>query len=339
MRGEEVDGSSTVTTWERGHKWEKLQESSGRIRPGTRSEDAPAYLAGVFNCYAEIVAARFSGPGRPYEGLAEFHVIDKGTPNERREARWTGEVRLIEKHLEDPLRWKKPEKIFVNSMSDLFHPGVKDEWLAQIFSVMARAPQHTYQILTKRPERMLAALHAASDPAVALSFENAYGQSWPPPNWWFGVSIEDQKTANHRLPILVRCPAAVLWVSYEPALGPVQFGEALGGAVNIARIDGIVVGGESGPRARPMHPKWARDVRDLCMALGIPFFFKQWGEFSPGAAVRGFSQWPDLSNHSVLVPAHPGREGFDSHQIMNRVGKHAAGAHLDGVEWKELPKC
>jgi protein gp37 len=303
---------------------------NGRIRPGTRSEDAPAYPAGVFNCYAETVAARFSGPGRPYEGLAEFKGGD---------ARWTGEVRLIEKHLEDPLHWKEPAKIFVNSMSDLFHPGVKDEWLAQIFDVMARAPQHTYQILTKRPERMLAVLHAASDPGVPHAFRNTYGQSWPPPNWWFGVSVEDQETANHRLPILAQCPAAVHFASYEPALGPVNFELAMGGYLQVAALDLIICGGESGPHARPMHLAWPRAVRDLCMALGIPFFFKQWGEFSPGAAVRGFSQWPDLSNHSVLVPAHPGREGFDSHQIMNRVGKYAAGAHLDGVEWKELPKC
>src|SRR5712664_827659 len=121
---------------------------------------------GCRNCYAESVAARFSGPGQAYEGLAEFKVtkwkegwnpINSREPLNR-EPRWTGEVRLIEKHLDDPIRWKEPRKIFVNSMSDLFHPGVKDDWLAAIFGVMARAPWHTYQILTKRPERMLEVL-------------------------------------------------------------------------------------------------------------------------------------------------------------------------------------
>jgi protein gp37 len=185
---------------------------------------------------------------------------------------------------------------------------VKEEWLAQIFSVMARAPQHTYQILTKRPERMLDALQAASDPSVATHFMATYGQHWPPPNWWFGVSIEDQETANRRLPILVRCKAAVRFVSYEPAIGPVNFMQAF--ESDLLAIDWIICGGESGSGARPMHPKWARDVRDLCSSAGIPFFFKQWGEWIH----------------------QPGPQGS-----FQRVGKHKSGSHLDGVEWKEFP--
>jgi protein gp37 len=289
---------------------------------------------GCRNCYAESVAARFSGPGQAYEGLAEFRVIGENTPNERVEPHWTGEVGFIEKHLEDPIRWKEPAKIFVNSMSDLFHPGVKDEWLARIFWTMLKAPQHTYQILTKRPERMLQALLAARD-----AHEN-FRQSWPPPNWWFGVSIEDQETAKRRLPILAQCPAAVRIVSYEPAIGPVDFVAAMGGMpLLVSAFDWIICGGESGPHARPMHPNWARTVRDQCTAAGVPFFFKQWGAWMPGAA-NGFTQWPEIDrSRPLLMPAHPGRAGRDDHQIMLCVGKHKAGSNLDGVEWKEFPKC
>jgi protein gp37 len=278
---------------------------------------------GCRNCYAEAVAARFSGSGQPYDGLASFRVIGAGKPEERVEPAWTGKVRLIEQRLDDPLHWREPRKIFVNSMSDLFHEGVDSDWIARIFEVMKNAPQHTYQILTKRPERMLAVLTAA-----------AFRQSWPPQNWWFGVSIEDQETANERLPILARCEAAVHFVSYEPALGPVDWFETDFADL----IDWLIVGGESGPHARPMHPDWARAARRFCEFHGIAFFFKQWGAFIPGSAAHGFSQWPDLSD-TVLMPEHPGRQGFDSHQIMNRVGKHLAGAVLDGCEHKEFPAC
>jgi protein gp37 len=268
---------------------------------------------GCRNCYAEKVAGRFSGPGLAYHGLATF----KGG-----EARWTGEVRLIERHLRDPLSWKAPRKIFVNSMSDLFHPGVSDEWLAEIFDVMARAPQHTYQILTKRPDRMLDALKAASAPEVVASFAQTYGQPWPPPNWIFGVSIEDQATATYRLPILAKCNCAQTMVSYEPAIGPVEFGLALPKQEQRCSIDWIICGGESGHGARPMHPEWVRSVRRFCSDYQIPFFFKQWGEFLPG----------DQENSHLQ---------FDSNRagIFDRLGKKATGAMLDGKEWKEFPRC
>jgi len=271
---------------------------------------------GCRNCYAESVAARFSGPGLPYAGLATFKDGD---------ARWTGEVRLIEKHLEDPLRWKEPRKIFVNSMSDLFHPGVKPEWLADIFDVMARAPRHTYQILTKRPERMLQVLEAADDFDVALAFKQTYGQAWAPRNWWFGVSIEDQETANHRLPILARCPGQVRFVSYEPAIGPVSFVEAMGGNFKgPSAFDWIICGGESGPNARPLKPSWARAARNACQARGIPFFFKQWGEWAPFGIVDA-----QVTVLDIGVPP----------EKLWRLGKGRAGALLDGREWKEFPQC
>jgi protein gp37 len=278
---------------------------------------------GCRNCYAESVAARFSGPGRAYEGLAAFRVIGKGTPNERREPHWTGEVRLIEKHLEDPIRWKEPQKIFVNSMSDLFHPGVNAEWLAEIFGIMARAPQHTYQILTKRPERMLDVLTRGVNRDIVELFSKKYTRTWLPSNWWFGVSIEDQDSANHRLPILAECPAAVRFVSYEPAIGPVDFVAAMGAdPILVSAFDWIICGGESGPNARPMHPDWARIARNQCSAAGVPFFFKQWGEFLP------------RDQQSRTLEAAP-----NAQHEFHRIGKKGSGAVLDGVEWKEFPQC
>lgn len=216
---------------------------------------------GCRNCYAERVAARFSGPGQPYEGLAKWRTI--GGPecavatHPEREPQWTGEVRFIEERLTDPFRWSKPKRIFVNSMSDLFHEKVKDEWIAEIFSIMARTPQHVYQILTKRPERMRQ--HGRC---------NCYSK--PLPNVWLGVSVEDQKTADERIPPLLETPAAVRWVSYEPALGPVDFRFS-------DRLHWIVIGGESGPGARPFDIQWARDVIAQCKAAGVPCFVKQLG--------------------------------------------------------------
>lgn len=267
---------------------------------------------GCSHCYAERLAGRFCRPGLPYHGLA---AIKNG------ESRWTGEISFVEKHVPDPIKWKAPAKIFVNSMSDLFHPAVKDEWLAAIFDVMGRAPQHTYLILTKRPERMRDVLAAAADPAVARAFEKTYSQPWPPPNWWFGVSIEDQKTADQRLPILAECIAAIRWVSYEPALGPVDWL----GMHGPPWMDWLVVGGESGAEARPMHPMWARAARDICRSIQIPFFFKGWGEWRP---LRGAIGVPggDLARYE---------DGTD----FVRVGKSRSGSSLDGVEWKEFPQC
>jgi protein gp37 len=277
---------------------------------------------GCRNCYAERVAARFSGPGLPYEGLA---ILKDG------EARWTGKIRFVEEHLRDPLKWKVPMRIFVNSMSDLFHPGVTDDQLGEIFDVMART-KHTFQILTKRPARMKEVLDAAAHPDVKRSFELTYGRSWPPPEWQFGVSIEDQKTANERLPILADCIARTKIVSYEPAIGEVDFAESLGGEIPVAIIDWIIAGGESGANARPVSIHWLRKTRDLCQDLGIPFFFKQWGEWRP---VEGTMDVASLAT-SKSRPAS--MQLSDSPLVYWRFGKQKTGSMLDGVEWKEFPK-
>jgi protein gp37 len=243
---------------------------------------------GCRNCYAEVVAARFSGPGQPYEGLAR-RTSTGG-------ARWTGKIMFVEKHLEDPLRWKKPKRIFVNSMSDLFHEGVSDHQLDRIFAVMAKAQRHTFQVLTKRPERMLA-------------YSNARLLGLPLPNVWLGVSVEDQKAADERIPLLLETPAAVRFLSCEPLLGPVQFPLPCIGSRFWGDLHWVIVGGESGHNARPCDVQWIRDIVNQCKAAGAAAFVKQLGaypvsgsfamaltdghggnpeEWSPGLRVREF---------------------------------------------------
>ena len=224
--------------------------------------------------------------------------------------------------LDAPLRWTKPRKIFVNSMSDLFHENVPFEFNDRVFAVMGNAycmdKGHIFQVLTKRPNRMLAYL---TDPStisrvtlamkamgLGLAGENA-APTWPLPNVWLGVSVEDQTTADERIPALLRSPAVVRWISAEPLLGEVDLrsvvmpdGDALGAVLyndgEAAGLDWVVVGGESGPKARPMLPDWARTLRDQCAEAHVPFLFKQWGECNA---------------------------------FMERVGKKAAGRLLDGV--------
>lgn len=222
---------------------------------------------------------------------------------------WTGEVRFNEQWLDQPLHWKRPRKIFVCAHSDLFHESIPDEWIDRVFAVMGNVyckmdTPHTFQLLTKRADRMKRYL---SDPGVAsrvtiamkamglgLAGENSEPR-WPLPNVWVGVSAENQATADERIPLLLQTPAALHWVSVEPMLGPIDLtGEYLalssGGAYPfrglatehrtklIDLLDWVVCGGESGDNARPMHPDWARDLRDQCSAAGVPFIFKQWGE-------------------------------------------------------------
>lgn len=257
--------------------------------------------AGCMNCYAETMAARFSGPGMPYAGL----INEQG--------KWNGLITFQERHLFDPLKWKFPRRIFVNSMSDLFHENVHYEWIDRIFAVMALSPFHTFQILTKRPERMRSYLAEAftqlriDSKAAEINHGSFFGDGWPLKNVWLGVSIEDQKTADERIPYLLSTSAAVRFVSYEPALGPVDFkprphnelclhcGEEWSKHSAITRLcpdqkasmpthyrkDGglnwIIVGGESGSGARQFDIQWARDVLKQCRQAGVPVFVKQLG--------------------------------------------------------------
>lgn len=252
-------------------------------------------------CYAMSVAARFSGPGQPYEGLAT-----------RSPARWTGKVAFVESHLTDPLHWKKPRRVFVNSMSDLFHEDIPDAWIDRIFGVMAAASRHTFQILTKRPERMRDYMRglahgfprleaAAGDVGYALSFEGIPLVSWPIPNIWLGVSVEDQAAADARIGTLIQTPAAVRFLSCEPLIGPLSFRWAAWDRNNGKRVDRwhldglrgvihwVIAGGESGPRARLCDSDWLRQIRNQCHESDVPFFLKQLGG------------WPDKRGHDEAV--------------------------------------
>lgn len=186
---------------------------------------------GCVNCYAMKQAHRFSGVGRPYEGL---------TKQTKAGPQWTGKVSLAERQLTDPLRWKKPQRVFVNSMSDLFHESMPDEWMDKVFAVMAMTPQHTYQILTKRASRMLEYMQRRErvllptgcnclchdvdgDTNIEGGCEHCEAKHiWPLPNVWLGVSVENQKYADERIPLLLQTPAAMRFISAEPLLGPVN---------------------------------------------------------------------------------------------------------------------
>lgn len=218
--------------------------------------------AGCENCYAERQAARFSGAGQPYEGLIR---IGKQGP------RWTGSVRFVREHLEDPVRWRKPRRIFVNSMSDLFHESLSDHDIANVFCAMEGASRHTFQILTKRAQRMR---EWVTEWARKIDYADDSGRGYRGrySHVWLGVSAEDQQRADERLPELIQAPAAVRFVSYEPALGAVDFSRYLSGG-----LDWVIVGGESGPGARPFSIEWALDVRQQCFDAGVPFFLKQLG--------------------------------------------------------------
>lgn len=273
------------------------------------------------------------------------------------------DIQCHPEQLDAPMRWKTPLRIFVCPRSDLFHESVPDEFIDRVFAVMALCHRnHTFQILTKRPKRMRDYLNA---PGVALRVQRVIFEWRDTPseicqkiacgalpgmfnsagenpqdvaialsNVWLGVSIEDQITADERIPLLLQTPAAVRWVSAEPLLGPVDLGrwvydrdEKIRAAMNSPAafnreqaedgiphpLDWLVVGGESGPNARPMQIEWARSLRDQCVVAGVPYFFKQWGEF------------------------HPTTEYRDGKVFMNRIGKKATGRLLDGRTWDQYP--
>jgi protein gp37 len=200
------------------------------------------------------------------------------TRKSRKRAVWTGKIRLDHSSLDTPRKWSKPRKVFVNSMSDLFHDDVPVEFIARIWNVMRDTPRHTYQILTKRPERMAQVL--AQQPFQILR------------NVWLGTSIEDGRVLS-RLDAIRRVPAAIRFVSLEPLIGSVAAGDLTG-------IHWAIVGGESGPRAREMKPEWVDEIETMCRSSGTAFFFKQWGGKNKKAAGRElngrtYDEMPTLS--------------------------------------------
>jgi protein gp37 len=281
---------------------------------------------GCANCYAARLAATRLRETPQYKGLAIAHptrfveLLDEGAGCK---PRWTGEVRLLGERLEEPLDWRKPRRIFVCDMGDLFHEGVEDEWILQVWGIMAGSPQHTFQILTKRAERMRQWL--AKFMAEVRETGSTEKDPVPLQNVWLGVSVENQHFADERIPLLLATPAAVRWISCEPLLGPVHpWGEWLYKLPRRdTKLDWVVCGGESGPNARPMDPHWAISLRDQCQSAGVPFFFKQWGEWAPAGQI-------DSTRTFV------GHNLGDGHMML-RYGKKLSGRQLFGREWNEFP--
>ncbi|WP_283638068.1 phage Gp37/Gp68 family protein [Marinovum algicola] len=326
---------------------------------------------GCRNCYAaELAATRLkTHPSRA--GLARKNASGV--------AKFTGEVRFNDQWLAQPLGWRKPRMVFVCAHGDLFHESVPDQWIDQVFAVMALSPQHTFQVLTKRPDRAreyLSHLQAriywndiavkARAAGITLLGDMSYlrqHELGPLPNVWLGTSISDQASADARIPELLATPAAVRFLSAEPLLGPVDLEPYVSPAWSaddaewpkLGNLDWIIVGGESGRNARPMHPDWARSLRDQCQQASVAFFFKQAGawtawEFASPPYLRNAFTGEEQDRHALL----PDRETFDcgrdwddglefvpesSHAVFQRIGKKAAGRLLDGREWSEVPGC
>jgi protein gp37 len=200
---------------------------------------------GCTNCYAMRMASRLEAMGqRKYAGT---------TRKTAGRAKWNGKIVLDEAALEIPLKWKSPKIIFVNSMSDLFHEKIPVQFIARVFEVMRHAKHHTFQVLTKRAERLA---------QVALELP------WPD-NVWMGVSVESEEYVD-RIHYLQSTPAHIKFLSLEPLLGPLN-------NLDLRGIDWTIAGGESGPSARPINPEWVRSIRDQCIDAGVAFHFKQWG--------------------------------------------------------------
>lgn len=268
---------------------------------------------GCSNCYAAAVAARFSGPGQPYAGLA-LHAPGK-LPQ------WTGEGAFIPDHLFDPLRWTRPRRVFVNSMSDLFFEKFTDYQVAEIFAVMLLSPRHTFQVLTKRPERMLSVVRAPDFYENVLAYAGIIRAQRPeltqigisnpsllPAPWiWLGVSVEDRKHGLPRIDLLRQTPAAVRFLSIEPQLEDL-------GELDLTGIHWVIVGGESGYRARPFDIAWADSIVSQCRAAGVACFVKQLGSV-PMASGHRFklghtksadpAEWPER----LRVQEFPGPVG------------------------------
>jgi protein gp37 len=329
-----------------------------------------------------------------------------GLPYDRR-SRDLVEAFVDEKILLQPLRWKsvwqdlgngdaelRSRRIFVENQSDLYGEWVTDEMLDRVKAVMALCPQHTFQVLTKRPERMREYLNAAdvrrriareanifmrsggraahSDALVHTftwgSLEHAEvgeyanylagitDRRWPLPNVWLGVSVENQAAADVRIPLLLQTPAAVRFISAEPLLGALDLtiGGFLGGHFDrecdgtedgctcecFAPLDWVIAGGESGPGARPMHPDWARSLRDQCVAAKVPFFFKQHGEWISLVDYDPFIHGADTGKYPHQFSWRTGEENDAELPISCfRVSKKAAGALLDGRAWKQFPEA
>lgn len=265
---------------------------------------------GCDHCYALTLAKRLKAMANP-------RYQRDGDP--RRSGPGFG-VTLHEDQLELPLRWRSPRTVFVNSMSDLFHDKVPDGFIARVFATMAIGQRHTFQVLTKRPGRMASLVGRGYFQGLVSSLVlDRYTWTdvsrlepgvfrWPLPNVWLGTSVENQRWADVRIPKLLETPAAVRFLSCEPLLGPIDLDDLWPRTVHrsdyVNKIDWVIVGGESGPGARPIDPEWARSIRDQCVAAAVPFFMKQWGGRTPKAGGRELDgrTWDEMPEDRAAVP-------------------------------------
>lgn len=295
---------------------------------------------GCDHCYAEIITERFHGTGS------------------------FAQVTLHDDRLVIPVWWRRPRRVFVNSMSDLFHDAVPDDFLACVWAVMATTPQHTYQVLTKRHARMRSLLSSLRFLNEVCSFIEFWGEdqdaslldfelTWPVPHVWLGVSVDDQKRAELRIPALLDTPAAVRFLSCEPLLGPVDLSPWIRAtdcpettAVNPSPLSWVITGGESGRRARPAHPGWFRRIRDECLTAGVAYFHKQNGEWREPMAGEDYDTMLGRAGHRPAFlmdrdgTVHCTREAAGAAAVpVIRVGKKAAGRQLDGRTWEQYPQA
>jgi len=333
---------------------------------------------GCKNCYAMPLARKMGGnPATPHYAGTTMRQNGKTV--------WTGVIRKAsEKTLLAPLHWKSPRAIFVNSMGDVFHENTPDDWIDRVFAIMALCPQHIFIVLTKRAERMREYIAGLGDTDFTLEQRLERGDPLSDmlqyvhrrstrsnrDNIWLGVTAEDQKRAEERIHELLHTQAAVRFVSFEPLLGevdlnymsflqelePTDFGQD-----TRPRLDGIICSGETGPGARPMHPDWARSLRDQCKAAGAPFFFKhhgEWGEAElkpdrkTGEPIEDYMRRCEATaaTHGLTPEGHPAPlnhkpwsierspDGHGQYIGIRRLGKAHTGRLLDGVEHKAFPK-
>nr|WP_246350299.1 phage Gp37/Gp68 family protein [Sphingobium boeckii] len=290
---------------------------------------------GCKHCYAMKLAGTRLQHHRSRAGLT---VATKAGPV------WTGEVRFNEEWIAQPLRWRRPRRVFVCAHGDLFHEDVPDAWIDRVFDVMeARPARHIFQVLTKRSARMRDYISARWRLPESIAFFYDLSESTPlfqvPENIWLGVSIEDRERMLARGGDLANTPAAKTFWSVEPLIGP------LGTIPDDLLPDWMIVGGESGDGARPMHIQWVRILRDHCASAAVPFFFKQWGEWQggrprPAGAPGRFALVPNenLSWAGIAyTDSYPRQFSAFGSSVMERIGKKAAGRLLDGVEHNGMP--
>ena len=300
---------------------------------------------GCNGCYAARMAHRL--------GQTSKTPQYKGTTKGKGE--WSGKIRFVEHLIEKPRSWNKPKRVFVCSMGDIFHENTSEEWIEVLWNKMLEFSQHTYMILTKRPGRMQDFISKRKD-RNGLPLDLLDPVSGQPKNIWLGVTAENQAKANERIPILLNTPAAKRFASVEPMLGRLD----LAADRFINGLDWVLCGGETGPKARPMHPKWVHLLRNQCKDAGVPFFFKQWGEFYTKAidsttGGRIFTMYENKADRKNIHDWSGGSIAVDMEgrifrqedalinavfpvAVMHKMKRKEAGHLIDGREFREIPE-